>query len=393
MTPTTAIRANPDEGQHQADPESRVAAIAEVVSAASDEIEASRRLTPAVLQALHDNNLFRMLLPRRFGGDEVDPMTFSRTMRALAALDASTAWCVGQGNGCSMCAAYVDPAVAKTMWGDDQTSVLAWGPGKAEVTEDDGGYRITGGWRFASGSRHASWLGCMTPMPGVTDRSQVRTMLVPADMVVMEDVWDTIGLRGTGTDSYTVEDLYVPVEFSTRRDNPEDRREDGPLYKLTSSALYSIGFASTAMGVATAMLDEFRDLATVKTPLRMSGNLRDNQVVQADYAVSRARVGAAHAFLLSECADVWDQIHRDGEASMESRVRIRLATTFGIHEAKEAANFAYDLSGATAVFRSNGVERRFRDIHTITQQIQGRKDHLQTSGAFMLGLPANVGSL
>ena len=78
---------------------------------------------------------------------------------------------------------------------------------------------------------------------------------------------------------------------------------------------------------------------------------------------------------------------------MESRMRIRLATTYGIHEAKHAADVAYDLSGATAVYRSNGIERRFRDIHTVTQQMQGRKDHLQTVGGFMLGQEANVASL
>ena len=405
MSPDTSTLEAPSAQVQRPTPEERVAAIAPIISECSERVEKERRLTPEIRQALHENNLFRLLLPRTFGGDEVDPMTFFRTTMALAACDASTGWCVGQGNGCSMTAAYVELEVARTIWtndpegvdkiwGSDPHAVLAWGPGRADVTEVDGGHKITGRWAFASGSRHATWLGGMTPMPGfVSDRSETRTMLFPAGSVVMEDVWDTIGLRGTGTDAYTVKDLFVPAEYSTRRDNPKDRREAGPLYLFTSSALYSIGFSGVAMGIARAMLDEFNILATEKMPLRMRTTLGENTAIQAEYATAEARLGSARAFVLSEVSQAWDEATRTGEVSMESRMRIRLATTYGIHEAKHAADVAYDLSGATAVYRSNGIERRFRDIHTVTQQMQGRKDHLQTVGGFMLGQEANVASL
>jgi alkylation response protein AidB-like acyl-CoA dehydrogenase len=394
MSPDTSTLEAPSMQVQRLTPEERVAAIAPLISGSSERIEKERRLTPEVRKALYENNLFRLLLPRAFGGDEVDPMTFFRTTMALAICDASTAWCVSQGNGCSMTAAYVEPAVARTIWADNPEGVLAWGPGRADVTEADGGYKITGRWAFASGSRHATWLGGMTPMPGfVSDRSETRTMLFPAGSVVMEDVWDTIGLRGTGTDAYTVKDLFVPIEFSTRRDNSKDRRELGPLYLLTSSALYSIGFSGVSMGIARAMLNEFNELATSKMPLRMRTTLGANTAFQAEYATAEARLGSARAFVLSEVSEIWDEILRTGEVTIAARMRIRLATTYGIHEAKHAADIAYDLSGATAVYRSNGIERRFRDIHTVTQQMQGRKDHLQTVGGFMLGQEANLASL
>lgn len=394
MSPdTSAVEASGAQAQGPT-PEERVAAIAPLISGSSERIENERRLTPEVRQALHENNLFRLLLPRVYGGEEVDPMTFFRTIMALAACDASTAWCVGQGNGCSMSAAYLEPDVARTIWTNDPEGVLAWGPGRGDVTEVDGGYKITGRWAFASGSRHATYLGGMTPMPGfVSDRSETRTMLFPSSSVEMEDVWDTIGLRGTGTDAYTVKDLFVPAEFSMRRDNPKDRQQDGPLYRFTSSALYSMGFAGAAMGIAKAMLDEFQILATEKMPLRMRTTISENTAFQAEYATARARLGSARAFVLGEVSEIWEEAVRTGEVSVESRMRIRLATTYGIHEAKNAADVAYDLSGATAVYRSNGVERRFRDIHTVTQQMQGRKDHFQTVGAFLLGQPPNFASL
>ena len=96
-------------------------------------------------------------------------------------------------------------------------------------------------------------------------------------------------------------------------------------------------------------------------------------------------LGSARAFILDEVRDIWEAVNASGELTVENRMRIRLASTYLIHEAKEVADAAYDAAGATAIFASSAFERRFRDIHTVTQQLQGRKAHFQTVGAFLLG--------
>ncbi len=368
----------------------RIDDIAPIIASAGDRIEQERRLTSDVVAALRGANILRLLAPKSIGGDELDPASYFRTTIALGKLDGSTAWCVGQGNGCAMAAAYVDPAVAKDIWGPNGT--VAWGPGKGEVAEVDGGYRVSGEWSFCSGSRHASHLGGVITMPKSGGGTEYRTMLIPVDKVTIKDVWNTIGMRGTGTDAFAAKDVFVPKAYSVIRDDPAQRRESGPLYKFASGAMYAIGFSGVAVGMAHGLLADFMDLATVKVPRRSLGVLRESAVVQSDVAVAHARLGAAKAFMLSELVEIWQEA-QVGELSMNSRFRIRLASTFAIHEAKAAADIAYEAAGATAVFRNNTFERRFRDIHTLTQQGQGRKSHFQAVGSFLLGLPAQTMAL
>ncbi|MGH8431649.1 MAG: acyl-CoA dehydrogenase family protein, partial [Solimonas sp.] len=143
----------------------RAEALRSTVEAASDEIEAGRRLPTALLDRLHEARLFRLLLPRSMNGIETDPITFFHVIETISRGDASTAWCLSQAGGCAMTAAYLDVPVARAIFGDDPRAVLAWGPGpKVRAIECDGGYLVTGVWAFASGCRHATWLGAHCPI-------------------------------------------------------------------------------------------------------------------------------------------------------------------------------------------------------------------------------------
>jgi len=377
----------------------RVQRIAATIEAEAQASERGLRLTPTLQAALHQEGLFRLLLPRPFGGFETDPPTFFQVMEEVAKHDASTAWCLCQGNGCAMAAAYLEPEIAQAIWGRDPQAVLAWGPGaRSQAIVEDDGYRLTGRWAFVSGGRHAAWLGGHASIieadgssrRGADGEIVVRTLLLPASAATWIDAWDVIGLRGTGSDSYQVEELFVRHDHSFIRDDPAERRYQAPLYLFPQMSLYASGFCGTALGVARAMLDAFTVLAVDKRPRLAQRTLRDTGMVQYELAQAEARIGAARAFVLSELREIWQQVVATNALSIANRMRIRLATTFAIHEAKAAADTAYDLAGATAIFIGNDFERRFRDIHTVTQQLQGRKAHLQSVGAFLLGLPPDL---
>src|SRR3954453_14585484 len=116
----------------------RAEAVRPAVAAASNEIEQSRRLPPALLDKLHEARLFRLLLPRSSDGIETDPVTFFHVIETIAQEDASTAWCLSQAGGCAMSAAYLDLPVAQAIFGDPR-AVLAWGPGpKVKAVECEG---------------------------------------------------------------------------------------------------------------------------------------------------------------------------------------------------------------------------------------------------------------
>jgi alkylation response protein AidB-like acyl-CoA dehydrogenase len=378
---------------------SRAEAVRPAVAAASDEIEATRRLPPELLDALHQARLFRLLLPRSSNGIETDPVTFFHVTEAIAQADASTAWCLGQAGGCAMSAAYLDVPVAQAIFGDDPKAVLAWGPGpKAKAIECDGGYRVTGAWAFASGGRHASWLGAHCPITQADDsprldadgRQAERTMLVRTEDVTWTDIWNTVGLCGTASDQFALNDHFVRSDHSMTRDFEKERRETGPLYRMSAGNCFQIGFAGVACGIARGALDSFVDTARNKVPFGMRSPLRDNAVIQSGLAQAEVNLRAARAFVLQSMAEIWKDLCAGATISVEQRVTIRMASTNAIAKAREAVDFAYHAAGATAIFENHPLERRFRDMHTVTQQLQARSSHFETVGAWMMGAASDL---
>src|SRR6202163_3663550 len=249
----------------------RVQEIAPELAAAGDEIDRRRELPEAIVEGLIERGLFRLLLPHSLDGAELLPAQYIPIIEAVAKIDASTAWCLNQNSGCSMTAALVAPEIAREIFGGPH-GILAWGPGPGEARVVPGGYRVTASWSFASGSQHASWLGCHVPIVEADGRPRlrpdgmpaVRTMLFPKSATSFTDIWHTIGLRGTGSDPYSVTDLFVPEAYSVHspaRTDPSTRREMGLLYCFSSLSLYAAGFAGVALGCAQSTLAAFIELA------------------------------------------------------------------------------------------------------------------------------------
>ncbi|HYZ23112.1 MAG TPA: acyl-CoA dehydrogenase family protein [Rhodopila sp.] len=377
------------------DPIAQARAIAPLLLAEAPKIEALGQLTPAVVEALHAHGLYRILLPRSLNGYGAGLATFVKVMEIMAAADASTAWCVGQATGCSMAAAYVDEPVARRIWGDDPRGVLAWGfqlEGRARVVP--GGYEVTGRWGFGSGGHHASWMGahCHVELPDGSllknkDGSLVeRTMLLPQLQLNWIANWNVVGLRGTGSDSYTLDRVFVPEAYTVRRDLDEERRIDEPFFRFTTTNAYSLGFAGVSMGIARAMLDELKLLAQSKKPSHTARTLRDSPVMHHLVAENEAKLRSARAFVLETIRDAEEGIRETGRLRADDRILMRLASTTAIKRAKEVAEFAYHEAGATAIFTDNPFERRMRDIHASGQQVQGRTGHIEVCGQYFLGL-------
>ena len=364
---------------------------------AGDEIERRRELPEAIVDALIGHGIFKMLLPKSIGGAELDPLTYTAVLEALAAADGSTAWSLGQNSGCSMAAPYLAPEIAREVFGPPR-GVLAWGPdlpGAGRGVAVEGGYRVTGQWGFATGSRHATWLGCHIPIfePDGTARLNpngrpfVRTMLFRKSEARIIDNWYVLGLRGTGSDSYALADHFVPQRYTLGRDNEAERREPGPLYQFTSGMIYAMSFAHVSLGIARGTYDAFIEIARDKVPRGAKGTLRENNVVQSQLAQSEARLRSARAYLRGTIAEMWDEARRAGRIGLEHHPHLRLAATWAIHQARDVVATLYHAAGASAIFESNPLERRMRDIHAGTQQGQGRPIHFETVGQIFMGLP------
>ena len=369
----------------------RARTIVPLIAGEASEIERTRRLTPSVVEALIENGLYRALLPQSLGGSEAPPETFMQMLEEIAKADASTAWCLGQCSVCAMIAAALDHDSAHEIF-NTAPGILAWGAVAHEARAVEGGYRVTARWDFASGSRQASWLGAHvrianangTPRKNADGSPEMRTILFPLASAVMHDVWQAIGLAGTGTDSYEVHDLFIPDRFAVFRDVPSALREPGPLYRLPTGSTFSLGFAAVSLGVARATLDAAIALARAKHQSLAASAMRDNQAVQGLIGRTEADLRAARAYLYATANAMWRDLSVTGTFSPANRSAVRLAATWTIQQSAKVVDTAYHMAGATAVFRSNPFERRFRDMHAIAQQIQARDTHYEDVGKTIL---------
>jgi len=379
------------------DPLARARALGDDIATAADEIERTRRIPAALLDQLHGARLCRMLLPRAFGGDEVEPGTYLLALETVARHDASVAWNLFTANSAVLIAPHLEPATARAIFGP-ANALVAWGPPNATVARvEPGGYRVSGRWDFASGCRSATWMGlhCHVAEPGgelrlnAAGRPAIRTMLFPVEKARLIDTWDTIGLRGTASDSYSVEDLFVTDAFTGTREEPESRRDPGPLYAFPMQGLYAIGVAGVALGTAGAMLDAFQELAAGKTPRGLS-RLADSAAIQSGVAQAEARLGAARAYALETLAEIYARARPDAAIDVADRARVRLSASNAIQGSIEVADWIYKRAGVDAIFRGGPFQRRFRDIHTLSQQIQSRDAQFEAVGQVMLGRPPAV---
>jgi len=379
------------------DPLARAREFAAPLAAAADAVEETRRIPEPLLWQLHDARLFRMLLPRSLDGDEVAPGDYLLALEELARHDGSVAWNIFVGNSAALITPFLEPDTARAIFTDPRT-VVAWGPPNDETaTAVPGGYRISGRWDFASGCRQANWMGVHCQVVEAdgslrlndAGRKIIRTLLFPIEQATLLDTWDTIGLRGTASDSYTVSDLFVAEAFSGTREDPSLRREKGPLYAFTMQGLYAVGVAGVGLGIARAMLEAFADLAGRKTPRGLS-RMADTPAVQAGVARAEATLGAARAYLLETLARLYAEADENDPIAVPDRARVRLATAHAIHGAVEVADYVYKAAGVDAIFPGSPFERRFRDMHTLSQQIQSRDSHFAAVGQVLLGMPPPV---
>ncbi|MDD9905153.1 MAG: acyl-CoA dehydrogenase family protein [Rhodospirillaceae bacterium] len=367
------------------------------IAAAGDEIERTRRIPKALLDKLHEARLCRMLLPRSVDGDEIDPGAYLLTIEEISRHDASVGWNLFVANSAALLAPHMPAEAAQTIFGDPR-ALVAWGPPDKHVAKAvEGGYRVSGRWSFASGCRNATWMGahCRVQEPDGSlrkhpdGRSLVLSLLFPVAQAKLIDTWDTIGLRGTASDTYELDDLFVPEAFTGTREHPDDSREPGSLYAFPQQAIYAVGVAGVALGIARAMLEAFTALAAEKTPRGLS-RLAESAGVQAGVAKGEARIGSARAYLLEVLREIAARAPRDRAIDVPDRGRVRLATANAIQGSIETADWLYKNAGVTAIFPGSPYERRFRDIHTLSQQIQSRDAHFEAVGSILLGNPPDV---
>lgn len=372
------------------DPVARARELGPAIAEAAPEIERTQAIPEPLLSHLHAARLPRLLLPRSAGGEEVEPWVYLHAIEEIGRHDGSVAWNLFVANSATLIAPFIPLETARAIWSGNR-GWIAWGPpNHHKATAVPGGYRVTGEWHFASGCRQADWMGahCQVVEPDGSlrlnrfGRPTVRTLLFPKHHAEPIHDWQTLGMRGTASEGYRIADLFVPEAYTGTREDPSLRRDPGPLFAFTMQGLYAVGVAGVGFGIARAMLDELFALAQDKAPRGLK-RMADSPVVQSDIARNEAKLGAARAYLTDILRDIWSHADDAEPIGLQDRVRVRLGCAHAIGSAIEVVDYVYKAAGTSAIFLGTPFERRFRDMHTLSQQIQSRDSHFEAVGRAM----------
>jgi indole-3-acetate monooxygenase len=366
-------------------------------------IEAERYLPQPIAQALADAGLYRMFTPRHLGGHEADVGTFILVIERLARADASAAWCTFISCTTAIMAGYLPEAEARTIFRKPDLKLAGvFAPrGRATRTVRDGvaGYEVSGSWPCGSASRNADYItgGCLVmnsdgqPEMAAAGTPNVRAMVFEASQVDIKDSWRVLGLRGTGSNEFTVRNVFVPATRSVAL--MTDTPLPNPLYKFPVFGLLGVGIASVALGVARLAIDSLIALASEKTPQGSSRLLAERMSTQEHVARSEARLRAARTFLLDAVETAWRASSGPEPMSAEHRRDIRLATTFATEEAAAIVTRMHRTAGGSAVYDTSPIQRCLRDVHVATQHMMVSESTYELAGRLFLGLPTNISML
>jgi indole-3-acetate monooxygenase len=370
-----------------------VRALTPEIRAAAEAIEAARRLPANIVEAMKRAGVFRMAMPREWGGPELDPLTQIRVIEALAYADGSVGWCAMINSDGGYFSAYLDPRVAREMYRelDAPTGGSLLFTGRAEAV--DSGYRINGRWPFVSGCTHCEWLifSC-----NVMERGEPRMMpngmperrfcfVAGAEAEVL-DTWHTTGLRGSGSHDVALKDVFVPAERTYSYPTPP--RRAGALYAYPLMFAYNL--PGVTLGIARAAIDSFVEIAPHRqvTMNMVTGRkvmLRDEAYAQTVVAQAEALVGSARDYLFARIEEIWQTLLAGGQPTPKQRALYRIAIAHAHAVCVDAVEGLFKAYGGGAVYTSSPFDRCLRDLLTINQHTMNSLKIYETAGRVLLG--------
>lgn len=362
------------------------------------EAEQHRRLPAAIFDAMVGANLLKMFVPRELGGLETDAEQAFEVIERISRIDSAAGWNLQiAAIGGPVTAALLPDEGAREVFGSPGV-VTAGGfnpPGAAIPVE--GGYQLSGRWPFASACQHANWftspaLVIKDGQPEMTEHGPVMLALFyPSNEGNIQENWNTLGMRGTGSHDIVAEGVFVPSSRAAffRPFDEVGAAFQGPMYKLGLFPI-ALGNAAVALGIARAAIDEGVRLAETKVPAFQQARPVDRGVVHMHLARAEASLSAARAYYYGSISDAWRSALKGDRPSGQQRIHLQLAASYAAEASAIAVDHVHAVVGSSGLREEEyQFARHFRDVHTITQHALCSPTRYESVGQMMLGLPAD----
>jgi len=358
---------------------------------------AAGRIPGETIADLWDADLFYLLKPKKCGGPEVRPDLAFEIAGELARGDGSAAWVWTVMGVHDLFVALFPEEAQQEYWAKDRTlSASSFAP-SGKITPASGGVRLSGKWSFCSGIDNAQWMllgavaGMISTNPPIPD---IRYLLVPLSDCTVIDDWNVLGLRGTGSKSVVVDNVFVPGHRMVKNEDlvngtsPGGRIHESHLYRAPVWAVFPFCISSPANGIARGAFETYVEEMRSRTSAFDHSPLAKKPTIQLRLAEAAALIDAGDLLYKRSLVETIDQAMAGQTMSLEHRIRSRRDQGYSIQMAKRAAELLFTAEGGKGIYESNHVQRAFRDLHALSGHIVGGWDMPALNyGQIILGGP------
>jgi alkylation response protein AidB-like acyl-CoA dehydrogenase len=365
--------------------------LAPAIEAGALEMERARRIPTALLEQLRSLGVFRMLVPRSHGGYAFPYPLSIEVLIETAAADGSTGWTVMIGSHAPLMFSQLPQTTFDEIYSRGPDVIIAGSSsprGTLERVNDD--YRASGRWNFATGCQHADWMFGVCrqareqdPAKESQDAESLHFVVLPAAQWEVVDTWHTAGLRGTGSHDITLPSTLVNAEHTSqiRRDGSSNSPERELMFSAEQKIMH---VAAVSVGIATGALRDLTSLAkTGKRRVYTADSLADTPLFQHRLGHAEADVHSARAYLRELAQEFWTDLQRSSVHPLFI-TRALQASAWIVETCTRAVDACYQAAGGVAVYESSPLQRRLRDIHTLSQHVLVQEGYFTAAGAVRL---------
>ncbi len=371
----------------------KIEALAPIIRAHADRAEREAQMPQEIADAFHEAGLFRILIPREFGGGEVTIPDSLRLIEEVSRIDASAGWNLSICSGGPLFGQNLSRAAFETIYGPPRgITAGSLNPMTSRAVQVEGGWRFSGRATNASGSGHATYLMAAAVVlhdgaPRFVDGFPVlRAGMFPIEHAKVLNTWSTSGMRGTGSNDCVFEEVFVPGEFTFDWINPQPTWRRGPLANIPLQLQFVGGLVAVVLGTARHALDALNELAQAKVPVASRSTLRERPIAQTQFAQAEGLLRAARAYFYDGNDEIWRKGEADESFTLNDRAHARLAVVTAAKLAVQAVDLVVDAAGMTSAQTSSPIERCWRDIHTATQHVLMSTSRFEVVGRVLFGL-------
>ena len=373
--------------------------LATVFAQEASEGEKLRELTPTALEAVETSGLFAALVPERFGGEEIDFQVIPQVVRELAKGDTSSAWVTAFLIHHNWQFALYPIETQEELWADRNYALApaTLAPtGRAQRV--NGGWKLTGRWQWGTGVMHSQWT-LVTAVADFGHGDEMALMLLPLSDVEVIDVWQTEGMRATGSNDMVVTDAFVPDRRSvtyrqiSKREAPGQLASPNPLYRLDMLALLSVDATATSVGAGERSLELFTDRLHERK-LMFGGYQKESAAAQIRLARAASTMRSARLMFDAAVHDLCAPLRGESYPSPATRVRIRMDCAHVVDLVKQVLALIADGAGASSHFLDSPLQRFRRDVSVLSGHILFDYDRAaELQGRMMLGVKPPAGTI